>query len=1060
MILRLLLLLLLLNSNSVYSLQQEGINVRFLQTMVDARPGQLVTLQVMISNKSARDYITLGRLNAPPDWKVTSNESLFSHLSANQSYMQTLTIQVAEDSPEGEFKIEYDVFNRQNLNIHDRDQAIIVVRHLPSPSYSQEEQFFTEPDQEEEPEPEEEFDFSNNSPFEEEYFENLPDEYLHVTSPRLSKNQQGNVLFVSVLLNNTLNIPTSSTVHITPPEAWTSITPQKETIELEPNSSLLKIFAIKIPDKAIADEYKLTVATEGDFNEKKEITLFIDEISEFSVTLLDEKKYYPLNDSFTFSVECKNKGNHPLFIDLNNEGDPKCAIHCEKTSFIIAPYSSEIIKITIDPEVRLGGNLKQVVFLSFRDTKKNKLICTQPYTFNMTPIMEDEDDPFIRIPSHFRVYGLGNNSDIVFAVEAAGEGLINPERNRYFEYFFRIPTKTENVIFNIEQRLYVGVSEPEWDISLGDTVYDLSPLTQNYRYGRGAGFNLHKSQWNAGAHYTQNTFNNDYNPKELCGYYEFVPNDWFSVAGNYLHKNLQEIPTSNIATVSSEFMPIKDNVTELEFGKNFVDNVGSYDTYAYRAATRGRYKRDTWYSCEKIYAGSAFFGYYQHTDSFNSTVDFPIRSRLRGNLSYTFLNQNFDETFNAYSKSKKFEEVDITAPRQRQWNATFTYSLSNSQTVSINGLVLKARDVGLTHQYHFLQKWGGFTYTLSHKGYTFNSNVAFGNQHDFEGHNTSDLLQRYYFYLSKQLSSKLSSSLFYEGGNTNYYDARPWRTSVGGSLRYEYGFGSWYEIFLQKVNNTPDQYNFSQISGIMNHTFKNFHSIQGTVQYFRYQTHYTNNFQFIVSYTIPFGLPVSKKNNSGSIRGYVYDSYYNRPVASTVVSVNGGQTTTNAQGYFNFLKVPPGEKNLKVDILPKDLITQQFSHPIIVERGKPTDINIPVTPSCHLSGKVLLYAYEEPSTFSSTHPRELVQKNEMQDISITIDRDNGKEIYNFITNSNGSFKFNDLRPGTWRISIDTSELPPLHEVKSNDLIVAIEPEEHKEVTFKIVPKIRVIQPLD
>lgn len=242
----------------------------------------------------------------------------------------------------------------------------------------------------------------------------------------------------------------------------------------------------------------------------------------------------------------------------------------------------------------------------------------------------------------------------------------------------------------------------------------------------------------------------------------------------------------------------------------------------------------------------------------------------------------------------------------------------------------------------------------------------------------------------------------------------------------------------------------------MNHTFSNLHSLQGTVQYYHYKEHYKNDLLFLVSYTIPFGMPVGRKNDCGSLSGCVYDTYRECPVSNAVVNVNGGQIVTDEQGYFHFPRVKAGQQMLKTEILPKNLIAQNPSQSLSIQGGKASDVMISVVPACCIEGEIVLLGPIENSLPQSRNG-ELVEHKKLKEIRVVIDRDNGKEVYSTMTDAKGRFKFTAMRPGNWRISMDTAELPPFHYVQNNDLKFKVEPEENKKVVLNVVPEVRVIQ---
>ena len=225
-------------------------------------------------------------------------------------------------------------------------------------------------------------------------------------------------------------------------------------------------------------------------------------------------------------------------------------------------------------------------------------------------------------------------------------------------------------------------------------------------------------------------------------------------------------------------------------------------------------------------------------------------------------------------------------------------------------------------------------------------------------------MQRYYVYLGKELTPALSASLFYDGGNINYYDVRPWRTGYGGSLTYRYSPRGVFELFLQRVKNVPDMYEMSQISFLLTHTYKNLHQLQMRGQYFYYHRHYHNDAMFLLSYSVPFGLPVGPRKDIGQLTGYVYDPYKNAPIAQAMFHCNGERAVSDFCGHFVFKGVPIGLQGIRSDILPENYVTvdgnQLSAH---ITGGKNTHMAIPVIAACSLEGEVLLFAFEDSFTF-------------------------------------------------------------------------------------------------
>ena len=68
-----------------------------------------------------------------------------------------------------------------------------------------------------------------------------------------------------------------------------------------------------------------------------------------------------------------------------------------------------------------------------------------------------------------------------------------------------------------------------------------------------------------------------------------------------------------------------------------------------------------------------------------------------------------------------------------------------------------------------------------------------------------------------------------------------------------------------------------------------------------------------------------------------------------------------------------------------------------------------------------------------------------------------------VTDSNGSFFFEELRPGKWRLRIYEKDIPPYHYVEENNLNLNLEPGEAKELFIKVLPverPVTIIEEMD
>lgn len=959
----------------------------------------MVSIPIQINNNSHNRLSLYAEVDLPNGLSTLTSQNRFIHLNGFQIINETLCITLPDCLPPGQYPFVYRLISENNVNLNIVSEGLIVVEAA-----------------EEQPcwiQTEEHLDASPNE-----------------------------MVFISTLIQNPYPYPVSCKLKMKTPEGWQIARFSDEQIQLEGNASSLHIIGVKIPASAVAQEYQIGVQIEGERTlDQKCISVSVNPVLEFSARLI--------LDRTPTALACENRGNTPLELTLSASTEPLCPLILSQDRITLPPFETIEVPFELDLEQSQDEEQQFVLFQFFGSNQEEPLFQI-PHSFPLVIKALDDDDPFVRIPSVLRTTVLGENQKTVGVIEVSGRGVYDEEKQRSIDYCIRLPTDQKNVIYSIDQRLYVGLKDPFWALDLGDTVYALTPLTQYYRWGRGAGFEASSTWLSCGLHYTENTFNNDYNPKEMCAFAAFTPTDNWNLSGNYLHKVLSGNPTSHIFTLESEMEPIPNISLEIEAGNNFLDKKTDHDTRAFRVETRGRLWKDYWFDIEKVYAGTDFLGYYQAMNLFSSTLDSPIYKGLRGNLSFTSLRQNYG--------SLDPNDPASMSPRQKQGSAELTYSFQNGLACSVNGLLLRAKEVGICEEYDFYQKWCGFNLLSAQNGYLFNANCSLGQQKDYLTGKTSHCLQRYYTYFGKDLSDFLSASCFYEAGHIDYFDVKPWRTSYGASFRYRYKPGCWCDLYLQKVNHKHENYQLSQVSFNLHHQLRNRHSIDLSFQRFFYANHYPSDSFFLISYSIPFGLKLMEKGDRGDLEGSLYDSWNNIPISNALVNLNGRQAKTDAQGKFYFPRTAVGTHTLKTDYLPGNL-TSQDTKPgeICIQKGKMNETMLHCLPAVTIEGSVILYGFSEDNPFSIE--AQLIELQGLQGIRVSIDLENGKEIYTCITDRKGKFRFPKLRPGSWRIYINTDQIPKLHSLNMNDFNLELKPGETKELSLKITPEKRIMQSL-
>ncbi|MCH9703692.1 MAG: carboxypeptidase-like regulatory domain-containing protein [Chlamydiae bacterium] len=212
---------------------------------------------------------------------------------------------------------------------------------------------------------------------------------------------------------------------------------------------------------------------------------------------------------------------------------------------------------------------------------------------------------------------------------------------------------------------------------------------------------------------------------------------------------------------------------------------------------------------------------------------------------------------------------------------------------------------------------------------------------------------------------------------------------------------------------------------------------------------------------------MKRRKDLGTIGGVIRDRYSNQPVPNALVRINNERVLTDNAGYFSSA-LPPGSYTPKIELTPNQLIACSEEQKVHVRAGHHTSCNDHlVTDSGQIQGKVVLY---EPSIEMESLERlfelddfdfEYIEAELLAGMRVSISREQGREVYSTITNGNGSFLFNNLRPGQWSVVlIPNHQIPDGHKISQSEYLVNIQSGEKKELLFQVMPEIRSIKKME
>ena len=226
-----------------------------------------------------------------------------------------------------------------------------------------------------------------------------------------------------------------------------------------------------------------------------------------------------------------------------------------------------------------------------------------------------------------------------------------------------------------------------------------------------------------------------------------------------------------------------------------------------------------------------------------------------------------------------------------------------------------------------------------------------------------------------------------------------------------------------------------------------------------------------IRYSASFGVPISRKQSIGSIKGTVVSSKTGVPLQNIIIRTGADAAVTDEKGRFFFSAVKPGISLIDVDATQSDTTLQPFSDtPIAVEvEGKKTaTLEVQMGRRNTVTGTVMKYAFPpEDSAFMSADEEtdlagddaiEYIRESGAQGMLLEIT--NGEVIYRRLTSGTGEFSFDDLIPGTWELSVYDYNLPEYHFIEEIDFVFELTEGDREEVEIRLLPLKRTIKFID
>ena len=887
------------------------------------------------------------------------------------------------------------------------------------------------------------------------------------TGNQLFESKPKNVITAAFEITNSTDQRIECMSDIKLPPGWKLIT-SLNSFWLERNQTSVILVSFYIPDDALAKAYDIECyfasTHDPSISTNQSILVKVLSVTGLKVRLIDSPRSVISGQGYVASFLITNESNQEQDITLSISSSNDFPFSTDAHEFTLGPGGSQAVHVTVQTHQMTDAGLTHRVECTATVTGKEE-IHAQTQSFVEIIPLQGRKDIYNTVPTTIRLrqdFETKDKTTTPFQAEMQGEGALDEAGTKYISFLFRGPDTLDKSLSGTRDNYTIRTWGNGYDLTAGDGQFSLSELTEQYLTARGAdgliaykGLNLRsyyvKSQWIA--------------PKttETAATFGYAPAEGARFAVNCLNKDQENIEGSDkLLTTTAELRPIQFLNIQLEggMGKHLEEEDNAYlvklSYLSNSIASRIKY----------LYAAPNFPGYYQDKELFSLDLSSPLTDSVNVNAVFNQEKDNLD--MDELKRSAAFDTLyqtglDYRYGRDTTYTATWQYRTTKDRMdVPVFDYSTNTLRVGV------LQNYSNLSLNL------------FGEAGEKDDQLTS----------SSGLIYQVSSSMYLHLTNGQTY---------GGYLRYAQGqnaevgkdrnLTAGINSSLIIANNTQfqcsaqmDTYSDSTIgnkymlTSSLNYTFFSKDTVSFQAAHTFYAHHENNNDETSIQleYSYPFNLPVGRKKGSSTVSGVIRDANTGEALANVLLRLDDMTTATGKDGRFIFSSVKPGIPYLGIDAsrLGIDRIpTCRNPLPIKLEGGQEKVIEIGVTKKAVLTGRVVLYGigndkstslYEVDQAAgigsSKGQPPELKEISGLANVLVVLATTD--ETMHVLTDSQGRFRFNEVRPGRKTLQVATDTLPKYYGYDKNSISLEIGPGQTQEITIKALPKKRSIQIID
>jgi hypothetical protein len=829
------------------------------------------------------------------------------------------------------------------------------------------------------------------------------------------------------------------------PAGWQPIASEMP-FELRAGATAVRLISFVVPQMAQAGNYAVTYAVRDprapNLRATYTVRVAVAAALALQVLPIETPDYVIEGESYDSSFLLRNLGNAPLVVQYKARSAQGNRTEPREGACPLAPGESKRLTIkvhTVQTRRRESEDLTLIARVTGSD------ITDSATSFTQVVPRVSRQEAYRTLATQLDLRTIASERDgrraSAWQPQLIGAGALDDSQSYQINFRLRGPDTRDRGPLGETDDYWLQYRHDAFVAAVGDDDYGLSMLTEPGRYGRGALLGYQADHWGMTGYQMLDRLASQ--PLEREGFNSyFAPSEQTRVDFNLLRKETESASFGTVQSLRGRTQWPGNLSTDIELGRS-AD--GDEHGNAVRAVVHGIANAVRYYAVGWR-ADRQFSGYLRDKEYFNTGFDYQRTEwAFRGYYRVQDWNLELPKFQSLESDDHaSLEDFIRAAPTERQATLGVDRSFAFRTRVSLDYSIRNrhdpsaqpALDVGSQSARLGLgRSWKDLSLLYSiERGQTQNERLpgTFGT--------SLQILSAAW-----RISEAQSYSL-YALRDDNAFANEPGapQTTFGLSASYELGAATSLSFEVQR--DQSEESSGTSLNFSLSHESPSGGRVSLLARRLEISSTQTD---LMLTYSMPFGMPIGRKTNVGAVRGRVFDGESRTGVSNLLLNLDGLTAVTDRNGQFHFPVVPAGNHQLSVDRSR-------------IEVGKVAAENLPlaldVTPLADREVQIALMRSVNIVVTVRLNPKRTDDPQSSKPVravpNTLITLKSGATVYRRLTDTNGIVQLGGLRPGRWLISISEEAIPADYSVENREVAIDLAPGASAGMDFVLTPVLR------